>query len=142
MTILSKQSIFSAPLPHEDVPVPEWGGDVRVAVMTGAMRDRLMALQANDAPDVPSSVFEARLLICTVIDENNQPLFGEEDIEALRNLSRDAVERVLDVAMRLNKVAPAAVEDEVKNSDADPSGDSGSASQSTSESLSANSSNE
>lgn len=132
MPILSKTSILAASLEHEDVPVPEWGGDVRVAVMSGAARDRFMALQGEGK--TPYSVFQARVLVCCVIDENGELLFSEDDVEALRGRSKEALDRVVDVAMRLNKLGVEAVEEEAKNSDAAPSGGTGSDSASTSES--------
>lgn len=132
MPILSKASILAASLKHEDVPVPEWGGDVRVAMMSGAARDRFMALQGEGK--TPFSVFQARVLVSCVIDEDGNLLFSEDDVEALRTRSKDALDRVYEAAMRLNKLGVEAVEEEVKNSDAAQSGGTGSDSASTSES--------
>ncbi|SPR97350.1 hypothetical protein [Cupriavidus taiwanensis] len=130
MTILSKAAILgAADLQTEDVPVPEWGGAVRVAVMSGAARDRFMELQGDGK--TPYSLFQARVLVSCVVDEAGDLLFAPEDVESLRKRSKVALDRVVDVAMRLNKLVPEAVEDEAKNSDAAPSGDSGSASAST-----------
>ena len=38
--LLTREAILgAAPLRHEDVSVPEWGGVVRVSEMSGAARD-------------------------------------------------------------------------------------------------------
>ncbi|WP_423192979.1 hypothetical protein [Cupriavidus sp. H18C2] len=134
MALLSKAAILEAvDLKTEDVEVPEWGGTVRVSVMTGTARDRFMELQAEGGEKkTPVSLFQARLLVSCVVDDSGALVFGPEDVEPLRQRSKAAIDRVVDVAMRLNKIGADAVEDEVKNSGAAQSGDSGSASASTS----------
>lgn len=131
MTILSKAAILAAvDLKTVDVEVPEWGGTVRVAVMTGEARDRFMELQGDGK--TPYSLFQARVLVSCVVDEAGSLLFEPDDVEPLRKRSKIALDRVVDAAMQLNRLAPDSVEAEVKNSDAAPSGDSGSGSASTS----------
>ncbi|WP_284459685.1 hypothetical protein [Cupriavidus campinensis] len=133
MAILSKAAILgAADLKTEDVEVPEWGGSVRVAVMSGLARDNWISRQGDGK--VPYSVFTARVLVSTVVDEDGQPVFDEADIETLRGKNQAAMDRVLAVALRLNGLAASAVEEAEKNSDAAPSGDSGSGSPSPSES--------
>jgi len=131
MSILTKDAILGASdLPSEDVPVPEWGGTVRIAVMSGLMRDRFIGMQG--AGNVPYSEFLARMLVVTAVDEADQPLFSEADVEALRGKNKQILDRLVEVALRINGMAPDAVETAGKNSDAAPSGDSGSSSPSTS----------
>ncbi|URF02969.1 phage tail assembly chaperone [Cupriavidus campinensis] len=133
MTILSKAAILAAAdLKTEDVEVPEWGGSVRVAVMSGLARDNWISRQGDGK--VPYSVFTARVLVSTVVDEDGQPVFDEADIETLRGKNQAAMDRVLAVALRLNGLAATAVEEAEKNSDAAQSGDFGSGSPSPSES--------
>ncbi|MGO4304191.1 hypothetical protein [Cupriavidus sp. RAF12] len=127
MTILSKAAILAAvDIKTEDVGVPEWGGTVRVAVMSGKKRDEFYAQQGEGK--IAYSLFSARVLVATLVGEDDQPIFEEADIEALRAKSQAAMDRVLAVALRLNGLGPTAVEEAGKNSDAGPSGDSGSAS--------------
>lgn len=128
MTILSKAAILAAvDLKTEDVPVPEWGGTVRVASMSGKSRDEFFGRQPNGS--VQYSQFAAAILVATIVDENGQVVFDEEDVDALRAKSPVAIERVVAVAMRLNGIGPNATEEAEKNSGAAQSGDSGSASQ-------------
>lgn len=125
MAILSKDAILGADdIKTEDIEVPEWGGSVRVAVMSGAARDRFMEL--NTGKDIPASLFQARLLASTVVDESGGLLFSVDDVEALRNKSRTALDTLSEAAMRLNGLKAEAVEDAAKNSEAAQSGDSGS----------------
>lgn len=131
MSILSKAMILAAvDLKTQDIEVPEWGGTVRVAAMSGKARDEFYAQQGDGK--VAYSLFSARVLVATVVGEDGQPLFEEADIELLRAKSQAAMDRVLAVALRLNGLGPAAIEDAEKNSGAALSGDSGSASPSLS----------
>jgi len=133
MALLSKAAILAAvDLQSEDVEVPEWGGTVRVAMMSGKARDEFFGRQGEDK--VPYSQFAASVLVSTVIDEDGNPVFDETDVAALRAKSQAAMDRVLAVSLRLNGIGPSAAEAAEKNSAAAPSGDSGSASPSPSES--------
>lgn len=133
MTLLSKAAILGAlDLKTEDVEVAEWGGTVRVAMMSGKARDEFFARQGEGG--LPISQFSATVLVATIVDEHGKTVFDESDIDALRAKSPDALDRVLTVAMRLNGIGPKATEEAEKNSGAAPSGDSGSVSPSPSES--------
>lgn len=132
MTILSKDAILGASdIQTEDVPVPEWGGTVRVAAMDGLARDRFIELQGEGKAAL--SEFHARVLVACVVGEDGKLLFSADDAELLRSKSSAALDRVVEVAIRLNKLGADAVEESVKNSGAAPSGDSGSGSPSVSE---------
>ena len=133
MALLSKAAILGAvDLKTEDVEVPEWGGTVRVVMMSGKTRDEFFGRQGEDK--VPYSQFAASVLVATVIDEDGKTVFEEGDVESLRAKSQAAMDRVLAVSLRLNGIGPNAAEAAEKNSGAAPSGDSGSASPSPSES--------
>lgn len=133
MTILSKDAILGAnDIKAEDVTVPEWGGSIRIAVMSGRARDQFLAL--NSTKEEGYSLFQARLLAATVVDESGNLLFTADDIETLRGKSRIVLDQLTDVATRINGMNAEAVGDATKNSEAAPSGDSGSNLASTSES--------
>lgn len=108
----------------EDFDVPEWGGSVRIAVMSGDARD---ALQASLADNKATSFFEAALVVATVVDDSGAQIFTAADIPALRAKSAPVLTRVAEVAMRLNGIGAKAAEDAVKNSGATQSEDSGTA---------------
>lgn len=123
--LLTRDAILGAQdLKTEDVPVPEWGGTVRVRVMSGSDRDALgRSLVASNGVQDPSS-YREKVLMATIVDEGGNRQFTEADIAALGAKSATALDRVFDVAERLNAIGRAAVEVEEKNSSAAPSGDS------------------
>jgi hypothetical protein len=128
MGLLSKSAILgAADLKHEDVPVPQWGGTVRVRVMNGIERDEFRSALAAAGGTVPVGKFSAALLAATCIDESGARLFTMEDVEALQAKSAASLDAPAAVAMRLNGLGATAVEDAAKNSASDQSGDSGSA---------------
>jgi len=130
----TKAAILSAVhLKTESVDVPEWGDGVTVLVseMSGLSRDVFYAKKEAVAKP-PISESQASLLLATVVDETGALVLDESDVASLRAQSSVAMDRIVAVAVKLNGMAPAAVEDAVKNSAAAPSGDSGSSSVSTS----------
>ena len=131
MKLLNKAAILGAEdLKHEDVEVPQWGGTVRVRMMTGAERD---AFRTSVAPEegtegIPVGRFSVALLAATLIDEDGARLFTMEDIDQLAEKSAESIDMPAAVAMRLNGLGGVAVEESVKNSVSDQSDDSGSSS--------------
>ncbi len=119
MTLLTKDAILSASdLQHEDVAVPEWGGTVRVRVMTGAERAQFEAsavTTANGRREPDLSNYQAKLLALCLIDEHGHRMFSEADVEALGGKSSQALLRVFLVAQRINGLGLAAIEDARKN---------------------------
>lgn len=123
--MLTREQILSADdLKSEDVEVPEWGGSVRVIVMSGAARDAFQGSMAES--DKSISYFHNSLLVATAVGDDGAPLFTAADMEALRAKSAAAVTRVASVAERLNGFGAKAVENAEKNSEAAQSGSSGS----------------
>lgn len=128
MSLLSKSAILGASdLKHEDVPVPAWGGTVRIRTMTGEERDEFRASIATGGDaGVPVGKFSAALLVATCVDENGDRLFSAEDMAALHAKSGSSLDAPAAVAMRLNGLIDGAVEAAEKNSVSGQSGDSGS----------------
>ncbi|HUX01014.1 MAG TPA: hypothetical protein VMY35_08540 [Phycisphaerae bacterium] len=133
MERLSRETILgAADMPFEDVEVPEWGGAVRVRTMTGAVRDefeqevqdRKRGKGRNASIDVRG--MKARIVALTACDENGELLFGIDDIAALNAKNAKALDRLFQVASRLNGLSDEDVEDLAKNSDSGPSGAPGS----------------
>ena len=116
MTILTKQAILSAQdLKTEDVAVPEWGGDVRVRTLTGTERDAFESgLVAKDGQRDLANL-RARLLSLAIVDENGARLFSETDTALLGGKSAAALDRLFEVAQRLNGIGPVAQDALVKN---------------------------
>jgi len=130
MTILNRDTILGAQDIHtEDVAVPQWGGAVRIALMSGLARDQFMG--SRDKESLSLSEFQASILAATVVDDQGQLIFTSEDITALQGKNKDVLDLLTSVALRLNSMGPAAHEAAIKNSAADQSGASGSGSPET-----------
>lgn len=116
MGILGKNLILSAvDLKSEDVPVPEWGGDVRVRSLTGAERDAFdTSLLGKDGKRNLGNI-RARLLALTIVDENGDRVFSDDDADQLGAKSAGVLERLFEVAQRLNGMGAAAEEEIAKN---------------------------
>lgn len=116
--MLNREAILAAAdLKFEDVPVPEWGGSVRIGSMTGLQRDAweqsLVPKKKGDGVDV--SNIRARLVAACAIDENGVCIFTEADAAALGKKSAAALDRCAKVAQRLNGLTEEDVKDAVKN---------------------------
>jgi hypothetical protein len=118
--LLTLDAILAADkLKSEDVEVPEWGGTVRVRAMTGAERDAIGAALADKTKSADfGPLYAAHVTATCVVGEDGAPLFGIDRVDELRARSSVALDRVYQVAMRLNS---ASVEDVEKNSLPDPS---------------------
>lgn len=134
MKILSRAEILAAPdARHEDVPVPQLGGMVRMRVMSGAARDDFNAyLKSFGDDERPPSAVSAALLIQICVDDAGEPIFTMDDIDQLRAKSAAALDVMAAAAMRINGLGVHAVSDAAKNSESDQSDDSGSDSPSNS----------
>lgn len=86
------------------VDVPEWGGHVFVKVMSGAERDT-WEVSATNALSNPKNVnIRATLCAITVCDESGKRLFSDTDAAKLGEKSALALDRVFEVARRVNKL--------------------------------------
>lgn len=124
--LLSRDSILScSDLLAEVVPVPEWGGSVRVLAMTGQERDRLEESMREEDRDgtvhVRTANMRAKLCAYTIVDAENKKLFTAADVAALGAKSSCALERVAAVAMRLSGMTKEDAEAIAKNSESGPS---------------------
>ncbi|MER7076635.1 hypothetical protein SAMN02982929_05303 [Saccharopolyspora kobensis] len=113
---LSREAILAADDSNvEDVPVPQWGGTVRVRSLTGRERDRLEAsmIGKNGKADATRGLanFRARLVAASVIDENGAPMFTEADVDALAGKSAAALDVIASAAMRLSGLSDSDVEE-------------------------------
>ena len=146
MAHLSRDAILAAKsLRTEEVDVPEWGGTVLVRELSGRERDEWeasLAVQRGKTmvPDVAN--IRAKLAARTIVGDDGEPVFTQQDVAALGELSAAALDRVFDVASRLSGLNPEDVEAMTKNSGAAPGGGSSSASPAISAAPSPNSSSE
>jgi hypothetical protein len=98
----------------EDVPVPEWGGTVRVRALSGVERDAyeagIVSLQGDGSKVVNLKNLRGRLVSLSCVDEDGSRIFTDEDAISLGDKSAAALERVFDVARKLSGLS----EDDVK----------------------------
>lgn len=129
-TLLTKEEILQAEdLPTEDVEVPEWGGTVRVRTLKGFERDRFeesITEQQGKTTRVIAEHLRAKLVALSVVDQDGERLFDEQDVRRLSGKSARALDRVFAVAQRLSGISNDDVEELVKNSSDGPSASSGS----------------
>ncbi len=111
-------------LKREQVEIPEWGGTVYVRGLTGAERDAFEASINADGGQGKIQNVRARLVAFTVVDENGNRIFSDADAGILGRKSANALNRVFEVALRLNGIGNKEVEALAKNSNPEPSGDS------------------
>jgi hypothetical protein len=129
MSLLTAEAILAADdLQTETVDVPEWGGTVAVRVMTGDERQSFeeAMLAADDDGRNVMPQFRSRLAALTLVDDKGKRLFSDEQVGKLGAKSAAALDRVVDVASRLNRLTAQDVQDLAGNSDAGP--DAGSSS--------------
>lgn len=129
--MLSRDEILGADdLHREEVQVPEWKGAVWVRVMAGVERDWLDAASLNDQGEVKSvqdrlANYRGRLVALCACDEQGTSLFTLPDAEGLGRKAAKALDRIVDVAQRLNAMTTADVEQltgELKNAPDSASG--------------------
>jgi len=128
--LLTREEILQAEdLPTEDVPVPEWGGTVRVRALKGYERDKFedsVTDQEGGTARVIAENLRAKLVALSIVDEQGKRLFSEDDVRRLGGKSAKALDRVFSVAQRLSGISSDDVDELVKNSGAGPSASSGS----------------
>lgn len=115
--MLTKQDILQCPdAPMEKVLVPEWSQGnpeeayVYVKALSVAELDCFTDLQKAKQEDD-----RLLLLVATVCNENRQPLFTVEDLEALKRKSVAPILRLLPVAIRLNVMSQQEQDELLKN---------------------------
>lgn len=104
----------------ETVAVPEWGGEVLVAVMSGEQRDAYESLitevDASGKARHKLDNLRAKLVSCSLVDEAGNLMFSPADVQQLGKKSASALQRVYEVATRINRTTEDQVEEAAKNS--------------------------
>lgn len=131
MALLSADEITQATdHRYEDVPVPEWGGDVRIRSMSGtdrnAYQSETVVIGANGRPQgINLRDQYARLLSRCIVDEQGRRIFvTEKQIKALGAKDAAVLERLVKVAKRVSGLGEGALEDAEGKSAAPGSGSS------------------
>jgi hypothetical protein len=112
---LSKSAILAAEdkkmIDHE---VPEWGGSVKLRVMTGTERDRFESEFVNGNKSV--DMVRAKLVAKCLCDEEGKRIFSEAEIPTLGEKSAAVLDRLFSECMKLNRFSKEDVDDLAKNS--------------------------
>ncbi len=131
VAVLNREQIRAAKdIKLHTVAVPEWGGEVKVRMLTA--RERTQFEQAvtsgrGQNRDVNMRIFREKLLALVLVDEQGNRLFNDqdqEDLEIISGKSASACERVVDVAMRMNGLSRRDVESLTGNSETTENGSS------------------
>ena len=118
MKILSKQEILdSEDMKNTLLEVPEWGGSVYIKAFTIRQKE-IFERGVTDKKGNRKNVNVAALLCqMTIVDEEGNLLFSDDDISDLKRKSAMAMTRVFDEAARLNGFTKEDVEELEKNSE-------------------------
>ena len=111
---LTRDQILAAALPQPvPVSVPEWGGDVYVRAMSGAERDAFEV--AITPPLGKAENVRARLVVICACDAAGAPLFAPGDVATVGALDARALDRVAQLARKVNALGGEEFEAAAKN---------------------------
>lgn len=117
--LLSKDQILNAnDYEYEDIEVKEWGGTVRVRTMSGTERDNFEASvfeSKGKDTKVNFKNFRAKLCAMTIVNEENMRMFTDSEVDDLGKKSAKALDKVFNVAQKLNGIGAKEVEELTKN---------------------------
>lgn len=103
--MLSKDAILNADdRSTVDIDVPEWGGSVRLQVMSAQQRDDYEQALFHSKKGERLRNVRASLVAFCVVDDDGNAMFAAEDVEALGRKSAAAVNRLFEAAQKLNKM--------------------------------------
>jgi hypothetical protein len=106
------------------VPRPAGGATVRLRTLTGAERDAFEASSIKGKGKnrgVNYDNLRARLVARTAVDEHGDQLFAESDVHKLGQKSSAALDRLFDVASRMNGLGDGDIEELTEDFDDGPS---------------------
>lgn len=115
---LREEILAKTALPIEPVPVPEWGMTLRVRTMpvTEKTEFELTCYARNGRnQDDALRVVKEKLVARTVVDDDGNRVFTDDDADGIGRLHPIAVDRLFRVAQRLN-LEVGDVEELAKNS--------------------------
>src|SRR5215831_5723036 len=120
---LTREAIIGAQdIETIDVPVPEWGGVLRLRSMTALERENyeMMLGQTRDRNNGLINNVRASLVAWCAVDGEGHKLFTAADITILGTKSSAALIRAFEAARRLNAMSAEELEETKKNFEATP----------------------
>ncbi len=128
MALLTKDQILKADdIRTEIVPVPEWGGEVKVRTLPCDELDEY-ELSLSERSDADRRSIRAPFCAQCIVDDTGARMFNVLEVAALGKKSGRALDRVFDACQRINGRRAKDVEDAAKNSPSGQSAASGSSS--------------
>jgi len=114
---LRAQILEKSDLEEEKLYIPEWDCTILVRALNGADRANLLQNNtlASGKPDL-KKMYPALAILSMRDPDTHKLIFEPADRDALNTKSGAALERVAEVAIRLNHLTPDAVKDAEKNS--------------------------
>jgi hypothetical protein len=116
MELFSKEEILGADdLSFEDIPVPEWGPNkgVRLMSLTGTQRDDFedkTVIQKGGDQKMNLINMRARLLSLCIVDANGKRIFSDVEVPLLGQKNAKILERLFDKARNMNGMTEEDVE--------------------------------
>lgn len=114
--MLSREDILShTDLKKEKIFVKEWGGEIFVSEMTAESRDEWeQNIVKRDNKDKLVNA-RAKLIVVTVVDEDGNRLFNDEDVEKIGKLSSKVIDKIAVISQKLNGLSAEELEESKKN---------------------------
>lgn len=121
MAYLTKKDIDNAvDRRTEDFEVPEWGGTVRLMVMSGTDLDRFEAILVDPDKQKEGGV-RAQLVGKCMVDEDGKRLFSDAEVYQLGKKSGAALTKVFQKCIEMNRINPDKDEVDIENFESDQS---------------------
>lgn len=130
MGLLNKDQVLGKDdLTTKDIEVPEWGGEVRIRMLTGAERDEfetsMVKVDKSGKQETNLVNLRARLVAKCAVNEDGTKMFQtRNDVAALGMKSAAAIARIYEACQELNGMTQADVDELVEDFEPDPSGSS------------------
>jgi Phage tail assembly chaperone. len=123
MALIGRNQIDTATdLRHEDVDVPEWGGQVRLRELTSKERSLIEATtigakgQSIELRIEAFKTLREKTVVAALIDENGKRLYEDKEAAQLGLKSGQVIERLFQKVQELSGMTQAAVKDAEGNS--------------------------
>lgn len=128
---LTRDALLAAPdIEYDSMEVPEWGGSVRLKMLTSRERDAYEASclrkRHDGTKEFDARNVRAKLVALCLVDEAGNRLLQEEDIAALGRKSAKALSRVFDRCSAMNGLGAEDVKSLEGTSGQDDDSDTGS----------------
>lgn len=114
--VLTRDEILAADrLVFEEVPAPELGEDAVVRVRAFSLEARQKYYGMIEKAKALASADIVCLVACSVVDDQGDLMFTEEDLAALGRKDAKLMDRIVEVAARVNGIGAQPAEAALKN---------------------------